>query len=192
MRGDSTSYTIRERLILAGIEEIRLHGLQDFSLRKAASACGVSCAAPYKHFKNKNDFILSIIQYIQQQWYTIQNQILVEYPSDTRRRILEIGVAYIQFLVENPHFRSFIMLNDPAMSKPHLRMISEMSQCSADLIRQYCEQVHMPDDVRIRKTFVVRSLLYGAAMMFDNGELPYTPENLQTVRRMIDREFDLE
>ena len=44
MRGDSTSYTIRERLILAGIEEIRLHGLQDFSLRKAASACGVSCA----------------------------------------------------------------------------------------------------------------------------------------------------
>lgn len=29
-------------------------------------------------------------------------------------------------------------------------------------------------------------------MMFDNGELPHTPENLQTARRMIDREFDLE
>ena len=34
MRGGSTSYTIRERLILAGIEEIRLHGLQDFPCAK--------------------------------------------------------------------------------------------------------------------------------------------------------------
>ena len=30
-----------------------------------------------------------------------------------------------------------------------------------------------------------------AALMFDNGELPYTEENRQHVRYLIDREFDL-
>ena len=49
----------------------------------------------------------------------------------------------------------------------------------------------MPEDVRRHKVFVVRSLLYGAALMFDNRELLYTPENLENARRMIDREFDL-
>lgn len=49
----------------------------------------------------------------------------------------------------------------------------------------------MPPEVRHRKLFVVRSLIYGAALMFDNGELEYTEENVQMVARCIDREFDL-
>ena len=46
--------SIRERLIIAGIKEIELHGFNDFSLRRVAAACEVSCAAPYRHYKNKD------------------------------------------------------------------------------------------------------------------------------------------
>ena len=49
----------------------------------------------------------------------------------------------------------------------------------------------MPEDVRRHKIFVVRSLLYGAALMFDNGELLYTPENLESMRRLVNHEIDL-
>lgn len=61
--------SMRERLILAGIQEIEARGIQNFSMRQVANACGVSCAAPYKHFQDKNDLILSIVLYIQQQWH---------------------------------------------------------------------------------------------------------------------------
>ena len=48
---------LREELILAGIEEINIHGANDFSVRRVAEACHVSSAAPYKHFKDKKEFI---------------------------------------------------------------------------------------------------------------------------------------
>ena len=51
---------LREELILAGIEEIEAHGVRGFSLRRVAKKCGVSCAAPYKHFADLNDFLLAI------------------------------------------------------------------------------------------------------------------------------------
>ena len=52
---------LREALIIAGLKEIEIHGLTDFSLRRVAAACGVSCAAPYRHFKSKGELILAII-----------------------------------------------------------------------------------------------------------------------------------
>ena len=44
--------SMRERLILAGIQEIDARGIQKFSMRQVANACGVSCAAPYQHFQD--------------------------------------------------------------------------------------------------------------------------------------------
>ena len=52
-------------LVLAGIKEIERHGLADFSLRRVASLCGVSCAAPYRHYKNKNELILAVFSLYQ-------------------------------------------------------------------------------------------------------------------------------
>ena len=49
----------------------------------------------------------------------------------------------------------------------------------------------MPPDVRKRKTFIVRSIIYTAAMFFDNGELEYNEENMQMMHDMLEREFDL-
>ena len=59
-------------LVIAGIREIESHGLSDFSLRRVASMCGVSCAAPYRHYKSKGDLILAIISYVNSQWELLQ------------------------------------------------------------------------------------------------------------------------
>ncbi|MGN1065648.1 MAG: hypothetical protein ACI4QC_09560, partial [Thermoguttaceae bacterium] len=41
------------------------------------------------------------------------------------------------------------------------------------------------------KMYVVRSLIYGASLMFSNGELVYDDYTMGFVRAAIDREFDL-
>ena len=55
---------IREQLLLAGIDDINQNGIQNFSVRRVANACGVSCAAPYKHFEDKPAFLAAIVDYI--------------------------------------------------------------------------------------------------------------------------------
>lgn len=185
------SSNLKVELILAGIREIEAHGVRGFSLRRVAKNCGVSCAAPYKHFSDLNDFFLAIIRYINQQWYRQQQRIIRAWPDDPRRQLTEISIAYIAFLMDNPHFRSIIMLREDDISEELQHAKVDLSECTMRCIRAYCDNVQMPHEVQVRKTFVVRSIIYGAALMFDNGQLPYTEENRQHVRYLIDREFDL-
>lgn len=106
--------------------------------------------------------------------------------TTTRECILGFCVAYIQFPVETPHSRSFIQRR-----KTHLRAILEANPCPAGLIRQYCKKAQILESLQQRKLFGVRSLLYGAALRFDNGELHYTPENLESMRHLANHELDL-
>lgn len=191
MRYEKQSGSLKEQLILAGIAEIEAHGVRGFSLRRVAKNCGVSCAAPYKHFTDLNDFLLAIVRYINQQWYAIQSDIIARYADDPHRRLTEISIAYIEFLMENPHFRSIIMLREENISPVMQQEKSGLSEGTVDGIRAYCAAAGLSKADEIRKTFVIRSIIYGAALMLDNGQLPYTEENKQLIRDLIDREFDL-
>jgi AcrR family transcriptional regulator len=192
MEKQQSQSSLYNQLIVAGIEELNKYGLQSFSVRRIAAQCGVSCAAPYKHFTDKQSFVAAIIEYVNTRWYERQELILAKYPSDIRKQITQISLEYIRFLVENSYFRAIIMSKDDEFDKIYGNLRGKLSQLSADLVSKYCEMVNMPRDIRTRKTFVVRSLIYGAALMFDNGELPYTPENMESVAYSINREFDLE
>ena len=46
---------LRNALIETGIQLVSTEGVNAFSLRKVAAACGVSHAAPYSHFQNKEN-----------------------------------------------------------------------------------------------------------------------------------------
>lgn len=182
---------VREQLIIAGIQEINKYGLQSFSVRRIANECGVSCAAPYKHFKDRDNFVAAIIEYINKQWGDRQQIILNEFPTNTRKRLVEVSLDYVRFLLENPHFRSIIMLKDEEFDNAYKKMRSQLSGLSLQLIKQYCEEANISEEIENRKTYIIRSLIYGAALMFDNGEMEYNEENMRFVEFSIDREFDL-
>lgn len=187
-----TESDTREKLILAGISEIDRNGIQDFSMRQVAADCGVSCAAPYKHFRNRNDFILAVFRYINERWYEVQSRVTANKTlTNTRETLTETCMAYIHFLLDHPNYRTIILLPLEGMSEEHRREKAQLSIASQMLIHRYCEEVHMPPETEKRKVFIARSLIYGAALMMDNGELEPTEENLTMVRGAIDREFDL-
>lgn len=184
--------SVKQKLILAGIEEIEEQGIQNFSMRRVASRCNVSCAAPYKHFTDKNDFVMSIVQYINHEWNIIQREISDNAGPDLKELIIDICMAYIKFLIDNPQFRSIIMLKDVNMPKEFQRERLRLSSLSGVIIKKYCMQVKMPEEVMKRKTYIVRSLIYGAALMVDNGELQYNDDLFAQVRWAINREFEIE
>ena len=182
----------RERLIRAGVEEINEFGVRDFSTRRVAKRCGVSCAAPYKHFKDTNEFVAEIFGYMNGLYEARQRAVLARYAdSSTRTQLIEISLDYIRFLVEHPEFRRTVMQKFQDCDEEYRCLRGQLSTLTCQTVTRYCEEMGMPEDVRRRKTFLVRPISYSAAMFFDNGELEYNEQNMETVRSLLDREFDL-
>lgn len=183
--------SLRERLILAGIREVDENGTRNFSVRRIANACGVSCAAPYKHFADKGAFLAAIVDYIDGLWRERKAKVLEKYPAGARRQLAEVSLEYVRFLVENPHFRAVVMGKDDEFDHRRGRSRGQVSGLTHGLIRDYARAAGMDERTVRLKTYVVRSLIYGAALMFDNGELQYNEENMSLVAYAIEREFDL-
>ncbi len=191
MKQTITRKNKKQELLFAGVQELNQHGIIDFSVRRVAEACGLSPAAPYRHFPNKSEFIAAIVSYNYDKWYKKLHSIVDAYPGDFRKQLIEIVVTYACFLVENPHFRSLLMIKDNNLDDTHRGLRSQLTALSYETAEAYRESVDMPEDIFVRKKFVIRSLMYGAALMFENGELEYSQDSLDMLRSMIDREFDI-
>ena len=182
---------IREDLLQAGIREINANGVHSFSIRRVAEACGVSCAAPYKHFKDKREFIAAIIEYVNGQWRERQLEVLSSCPDSRREQLVRVSVEYVRFLMEKPFYRSILMLRDEEFDNIYHRVRGEMSSRSQQLEQDFVTESAMEDAVRRRKRHVVRALIFGTVFLIDSGELEYSEEALEHLHHAIDREFDL-
>lgn len=182
---------MRQLLIEAGIEEINRVGVTDFSVRRVAQACGVSCAAPYKHFKDRREFVAAIIEYVNSQWSVRQEEILRSCGDDLRKQIVEVVVGYIRFLMEKPWFRSILMLKDAEFDNIYHRARGQMSSRSQMMEAQFFAQSGWDERKIKRKLHLVRAILFGTVFMIDTGELEFSEEVLENVRAAVEREFDL-
>ena len=182
---------LREALILAGIEEINTYGANDFSVRRIANACHVSTAAPYKHFKDKKEFISAIIDYVNAQWADVQDQVLASCEPHPRTQMVEVAVAYIKFLMEKPYYRQILMLKNADFDNLYHRKPGEINSRTEQIMASIRETYQLPDDVWERKKLMIRSLLFGSVFLFDCGEFTYNETTLEHIRYLIDREFEV-
>ena len=102
--------SVRTRLILTGIAELEEHGIADFSLRRAALAAQVSCAAPYRHFKDKEEYVHEIIKYVNSKWELLSNEIERIFGGDPPRLAIETCMASLRFRVANKNFGTVFAL----------------------------------------------------------------------------------
>jgi len=189
---NSTQPSIRERLTLAALAEAESFGFEGFSMRRVARACGVSCAAPYKHFKNKNDILESVITYINERWLERQEKTIARFAdAPLRRQLIELSCEYVRFMVENPRFLAVWTAKGKTGGVDYLPIKAKTSELSKALLRQYCDEFGVSEETARAKMYVVRSLIYGAALMFCNGDLEYDENALQFVADFVDREFVL-
>lgn len=182
---------LREALILAGISEINAHGAAGFSIRRVAEACHVSCAAPYRHFESKRDFIAAIIDYVNDQWAARQEKVLAQCGPGLREQIIQISLNYIRFLMEKPYFRSILMLKDEEFDNLYHKKRTQFGSLSQSLEAQLRATSGLPVDVWKRKLMVCRSLIFGAVFLFDAGEFEYNETTMEYLRYTLNREFEI-
>lgn len=182
----------KEKFIDSALQELYLYGTAGFSIRNVAKNCGLSCAAPYRHFKSKNELIEEVIKAVAARWQKRVTALLENHGGTLRRQILDICIAYIKFLCENPGYFTVAVMNEKFLNPEQIRQKSLISPAVNEVINDYCASVNMSAEAKKRKTFIVRAMLIGAAEMMTADSLHYTEENLQMVRDCIDREFDIE
>ena len=183
--------TIKERLILAGIDEIGNCGVANFSLRQVAVACNVSCATPYNYFKNKEGFVLEIIQYIKYQWSLLKGEINKLYNNDEKKLLIELCVFYIKFLVGNPNYRSIIMLDNIEVDDESYSDIESARNFIEIELEHYMKINNVSVRESRRKSFVIRAIVFEATLLLERGDLENTPENFDFIRYCIAKELSL-
>lgn len=81
--------------------------LEDFSLREVARRAGVSTAAPYWHFADRDALLAAMGAECAERWLQAMRDAVKDLsPTDSLRRLQATGIAHVRFAVENPaHFR---------------------------------------------------------------------------------------
>lgn len=171
------SASVREQLITAGIGELETHGVADFSLRRVACACNISCAAPYKHFKSKEALIEGIFDYITDQLNLLLDQVAAIY-SDPKTCLVEICIAYIRFCIANPHFRAVLLLSEKNLPLGE-RVKKLIPLCFPE----------MESEERDYRGYAARCIAYGSVSLLLKGELEYNERTMTRIKENIMREL---
>ena len=110
---------LRAALMTAALSLIDQHGVKGLALSDAAHLAGVSVAAPYRHFKDKEALLAEIAA----EGFTLFRDALARaaqsHPEDKVKRLVEMGVAYVDFAL---HHRShFKVMWEGGSAKPTTR-----------------------------------------------------------------------
>lgn len=98
---------LKTTLIEVGIVIVNEEGTIGFSLRKVAARCGVSHAAPYSHFKDKEELLEAMKSYVTEKFTNVLNN-TIQQSSNQTELIIQLGKAYVLFFVDNPNYFSFL------------------------------------------------------------------------------------
>ena len=177
---------LKEALIAAALELIAQKGPAGFSFAEAARAAGVSAAAPYRHFRDRDDLIIGVAR----RGFDAFEQVLARAWQDGRPEPFaafeRIGRAYLDFARTEPaYYSAMFEAGIPLDADPELRDASERAFA---VLRTASEKLiaELPPERRppaLMMALHVWSLAHGIASLFGRGDsgrrkLPMSPEEL--------------
>jgi AcrR family transcriptional regulator len=106
---------LRAALIQAALRAIAEDGPDGFTLRDVARRAGVSPAAPYRHFQDKDELLAAVAGECAERLAQLVTAAVAEAPpDDPLAQFRQVGIASVEFAVAHPeHFRA---LNLPGLA----------------------------------------------------------------------------
>jgi AcrR family transcriptional regulator len=188
-RGGRRGYhhgNLREALVAAALDLIARKGPAGFTFAEAARAAGVSPAAPYRHFRDRDALMADVAR----RGFELFEQRLAAAWNGGRpapRAALEqMGRAYLAFAREEPAY--FSAMFESGLPLDQHRELSDAGDRAFGVLRGACEAVaaDLPAERRppaLMLALHIWSLAHGIASLFARGDaarrpLPMTPEEL--------------
>ena len=133
---------LREALIAAARKLVVEKGAENFSLADACRVAGVSTAAPYRHFRDKQEILEEIVARGFDEMAERSEQAVAVHGAGTLEGIIAMGHAYVAFAVEDTAIFRLMFGQDPVL-KQAIHVRDQGHACFAGVIAQveaYCRR----------------------------------------------------
>ena len=179
---------LKNALIEAGAEILSQEGVHGLSLRKVASRAGVSHAAPYAHFADKQALIAAISTEGYRMLYERIEAAVQRFQGQPARQLFEAGWAYIQFALDDPaHFK--VTFSGVVEKEKDYPSFVEMSRKSFGLVVQIVEACQAAGVLKAGPSDVlavsVWSLVHGFASLLIEGQISHTVLDRMKARDLL-------
>lgn len=165
---------LRRALLDAALEAIETNGLDGLSLRGIARRAGVSHAAPYHHFRDREALIAAVAE----EGFGVLRDAMLERMAEAtgpRRRLQEAGVGYVFFALRQPaHFQ--VMFGPELADRSEHRFLQEAAEAAFGVLQEAIAECGAAGLLSARDPRLLAltawSLVHGLAMLRLGGHLP--------------------
>lgn len=162
-------------------------GIEKLSFRKLAAKCGVSAAAIYSHFSSKEEFLESLWAHVQEE-FSICLRKIVEKNEKNPDLLIKLGVAYVQFYIENPTYFNFqIKMDKQPIDLNDIYYTNNFPafEIFKDTAVEILEGYGMPKD-RIKQSIIAMwAMVQGIVFMVVSRGVKYDGDWIETTEKIL-------
>lgn len=141
---------LKEALVQAACELVSNNGAENFALADACRLAGVSTAAPYKHFRDRNEVLELVIERAFDEMDRRSMAAVEEAGAGTLAGIVAMGHAYVRFAVDEQRLFRLMFGQNPVLKKAE-GVEEDGAKCFGNVIEQisiYCARNGVDGDPR--------------------------------------------
>ncbi len=177
---------LREALMKAALDLIAAKGPSGFTFAEAARAAGVSPAAPYRHYRDRDALMADVARRAFELFETTLEQAWAGGTPDPFKAFERVGRAYLAFARQEPAQYSAMFESGLSFAAfPELHVAGDRA---FDVLKDACAAMvaTMPEDKRppvMMMALHIWAQAHGTASLFARGDearrpIPMTPEDL--------------
>lgn len=169
---------LKQALIEAAYDLIAERGAENFLLSDACKQAGVSTAAPYKHFRDRDEILEAVVARAFDELADRSMAAVAAHGEGTLAGIMAMGEAYVRFAVERQRLFRLMFGQHPKLKQSE-QVVGDGKRCFTGVIEQvarYCERNALPGEPR---AIAVRlwTFVHGAAsLLIDEDYATVAPD----------------
>ena len=179
---------LHSALIIAAAELIEESGSMNFSMADAARKAGVSTAAPYRHFRDKDDLLDAVSRLAFYGLGACARDAVASTPDGSIERIIALGKHYLSYVSSKPAFYD-LMWGDIAIRAFDQENFDRNASgffILLDAVQGYLDAEGLANQSALDIAVQLWSSVHGMSAICMSGKLPHFHPKADTQRMLED------
>lgn len=165
---------LKAQLIEATRILVEQKGPDHFSVSEACRVAGVSTAAPYKHFKDKDEMLQEVALAGMQRQHRQMREEVLAHPKGSLARIVALGRVYIRFAEKEPGvFRLMFGLSEDHDEHADLTEMGEGTFVTVQQEVAWCRGGETIEEQDVHRAFLLWSFVHGLSFLRIDGKISH-------------------
>lgn len=148
----------KEQIVFNALQIISEEGVKNLTMKNIGNRIGISDAALYRHFTNKQEIVLAMIETVGRNLtVNISSAVSnIENPVDKLKEILHIHLGYLEQNKGIPRliFSEEVHQNDPVLRKAVLKMVNHYLDLIRGILLRAKDNGQVKPDINIEATAI--------------------------------------